>query len=972
MVYRGKTGILLLDPSDITINDIGGGVGTFDGGYPTNVYTPSGTPDNILKTTVQSNLAVSNVLIKTNSAALGSGNITVSSAITWNARTTLMLYAELRLSIDAAITNTNNGINFDAMDFQAFSGTTADQGALIVNAALTTVSGNIILYGTGYDDLGNIANNIGIWIAASISSSGSGSITLTGTGGDGTSGNRGIYTTSAISVVNGNMSLTGVAGNGTTFDNDGIYIGAAVSSSGTGSITLTGTGGAGTSGNYGVNVGSTITAANSAISITGTGGDGSTTGNYGVNIGGAITASLASSVTISGTGGAGTSTNYGIYTTSAISVVNGNMSLTGVGGSDGTAGSNYGIYITTAGLSSSGTGSITLTGTGGAGTASNYGVYLTNTISSTSTGTVTITGTGRGTTTNNYGVYNDGGSGTITSSGDISITGTGANGTSDNYGTYISDAVTATGSASITMNGTGGSGSSVNNHGIYLLGDISVVNGSMSLTGTGNGSGGGSAINNGIYTLTSGTISSSGSGSITLNGTGSSVNADNYGVYLTRPISSTSTGTVTITGTGAGTTSSNIGFTSLLSGTIASSSGNISITGTGANGTSNNYGMYIGATVTATGAASITMNGTGGSGTISNDGVLIVTTISAVTGNITITGTGSGTSGIGVNNNSGTIRTTSSGTLTITGIGAGSSVGISNNSGDTIGGASQTGDITLNADSVDYSSGTFVTGSNLIVQPITAALAIPIGTGGTNYMTAAGLQAVGSSNVHILFIGRSDGTHTITLGDGSGNLTVNTTTWFRGQNFILTEPISSSGNAVTLLGNTANNTVTGANINSIWDLTTANGGLINSVGVRYQNIQNLTGGTADDTFKFYNGGSVSGIVDGGNNSGNTLDYTNYSLPVYIDMTNKTATATGGWNRIQFFLGHIIFPFASEKNQDMFLAERNSDLFRLLSPIFYMENKIAREKLLKDYAPLAINTEYNPFTTSIDEEIENEE
>jgi hypothetical protein len=62
--------------------------------------------------------------------------------------------------------------------------------------------------------------------------------------------------------------------------------------------------------------------------------------------------------------------------------------------------------------------------------------------------------------------------------------------------------------------------------------------------------------------------------------------------------------------------------------------------------------------------------------------------------------------------------------------------------------------------------------------------------------------------------------------------------------------------------------------------------------VTFYGIQNLTGGVDHDTFKFLNGGWVAGNLDGAGGT-NTLHYTSYTDPVFVDRQTGTATGVGG-------------------------------------------------------------------------------
>lgn len=102
-------------------------------------------------------------------------------------------------------------------------------------------------------------------------------------------------------------------------------------------------------------------------------------------------------------------------------------------------------------------------------------------------------------------------------------------------------------------------------------------------------------------------------------------------------------------------------------------------------------------------------------------------------------------------------------------------------------------------------------------------------------------------------------------------------------------------NLVSVTGGSASNTLTGANTANTWDITGNNAGNING-SVTFAAFANLTGGTANDSFVFGNGASVSGTINGGAGT-NGLNYSAYLTGVYVNLLSGVATGTGGITNI---------------------------------------------------------------------------
>jgi len=484
---------------------------------------------------------------------------------------------------------------------------------------VATAEGAISITGIGQ---GSQTNNHGILTIGTIQATGAGTITLNGTGGGGTNSSRGVAISGAVTTNTGNIDLTGVGGTGNSTDNTGILVTATgVISSTSGAIAFDATAGTGTNTNAAIQVqagGSVTTAGN--ISGTALPSSASGTNNYGIYVENtaSVTATGSGTIDLTGTSGMGTLTNQGIRIEGTMTTASGSFTLTGTSQGSGNNNNNSGFASTGTSNVSSTSGDISITGNAGAALGGNHGIILNGSTVSTS-GSVTFigkprTGAGNNTGDLNNGVYLFTGS-TVSSSGStISLTGTGGAGTADsdtNYGILVDSTstvsstggkitldgtggaalgtqhqgvrvqgnVTSNGSIDIEITGTGGAGTT-NNAGIAVSGGtVSAVNGLVTLTGTG-GPTATSTSNVGVRVTNGGTVETTGSGNIVLEGTAAQIaTADNYGIYF-------------ITGANS----------------VTSLNGNVTLTGHGGPGT-NNYAIVLtnGApSVTGTGLLSLT------------------------------------------------------------------------------------------------------------------------------------------------------------------------------------------------------------------------------------------------------------------------------------------------------------------------------------------------------------------------------
>jgi hypothetical protein len=106
---------------------------------------------------------------------------------------------------------------------------------------------------------------------------------------------------------------------------------------------------------------------------------------------------------------------------------------------------------------------------------------------------------------------------------------------------------------------------------------------------------------------------------------------------------------------------------------------------------------------------------------------------------------------------------------------------------------------------------------------------------------------------------------------------------------------SPVGTALSINGGSGNNTLVGSAVDNTWDISGSDSGTLTSSRiagpVSFTSVQNLTGGTAQNSFVFSDGATLSGNLDGGGSG--SLDYSAYSSSVIVDLPLGTATGVGG-------------------------------------------------------------------------------
>jgi hypothetical protein len=117
---------------------------------------------------------------------------------------------------------------------------------------------------------------------------------------------------------------------------------------------------------------------------------------------------------------------------------------------------------------------------------------------------------------------------------------------------------------------------------------------------------------------------------------------------------------------------------------------------------------------------------------------------------------------------------------------------------------------------------------------------------------------------------------------------------------------SLSALPVTFAGGAGTDTLVGPNTANTWNITGSGSGTLDS-SLTFSAVENLTGGTGDDDFKFSAGKAISGKIDGGGGS-NVLDDSAYTSAVTVNLQTSVATgtgtsaATGGFAHIQSLVG----------------------------------------------------------------------
>lgn len=475
------------------------------------------------------------------------------------------------------------------------SAASINPGIELVSSTVESAGGNITLQAAA----GSGTNNAGLEITSStIQTTSGGSVMIAGTGAIGVGRSADEITNSLIQTAgNGNITISGLVGSGI---GSGMNLRGNLIKTINGTVSLTGSGGNASVGNNGIVMNlfganpNVIQTTSGAVELQGDGGVGDF--SNGIRLLSSTIESLgAGTITFHGSGfnsvGAGGNSTGINLLTGTIRSVNGDINLVG-NGAQGPNGFNHGILTQTNSLiESTGAANILLNGTAGtaAGAAggSNVGVDLDSvTIRATaaSTGLISIVGTGAATATESNGRgIQFGPTGALVSSlgsGTITLQGFGASGASECQGVVIqnplSQVLSVSGAISITGSG-GGTGNS--NIGVFILDNAKVQStGSATITINGTSANGASA-SHGVAVTAGGRVESANS-TITISGVTSGGLAGSSGIFMQDGvILATGSGAVALTGGGSGGGLLDISLQSISFLGSSSSTGNLTLTG---------------------------------------------------------------------------------------------------------------------------------------------------------------------------------------------------------------------------------------------------------------------------------------------------------------------------------------------------------------------------------------------------------
>lgn len=174
---------------------------------------------------------------------------------------------------------------------------------------------------------------------------------------------------------------------------------------------------------------------------------------------------------------------------------------------------------------------------------------------------------------------------------------------------------------------------------------------------------------------------------------------------------------------------------------------------------------------------------------------------------------------------------------------------------------------------------------------------LTVSVGGGNYTFADSGETITLTATALAAGWTGSGTNTVTGPTASVTGAITSIDLGNGINTATIQSLNNNVNSLT--GTAGTNTLVGPNAATTWNINTANAGSLPVSGsnVNFSAVQNLTGGSGDDTFVFADAASVAGTIDGGAGT-NTLNYTAYSTPVAVNLGLNVPSLTASLDSSQ--------------------------------------------------------------------------
>ncbi len=824
LAAHGRSGSLLLDPSDITIgvdNDSG-----IDASNPPAPFTIVGTAasSNLKVGTLTGLLGTGDVTVDATVGGAGTGSISVETEVAWNSIHSLTLTAASTISSDTggAIRNAGTG----GLHLKA-------DGAITLNGAVTLAGGSFTVAGTA-----GAATRAASFTAGAITTTGGAGVA----GGAVTIATNGDMSTGVITTRGGAGSNTAGRGlPGGVGSNGGTVLLRAASNGAISTAGIDASGGAGGSGGPA-----------GGVDSAGNGGSGGNAGTITVESFGA-TRGIVASGSLAAQGGVGGSAGIG----------SGGQGGSGGSGNSVTVDSDAGSVGVTDVTSRGG-----LVGTGDAGGAvgTNASIALTAGTGLTVAGALN-TGGGPGTTIGlNFGQA--GGASTL----DLG-----------SAGNLTANAISATGGGGAdTLVFTSNAATTTLANALLTSGATSIALASIE-TATLSGGPGANTIDASAWTggRTATIRPGGGADSITGNGTGTTLVGTNAGstYNVTGPDGGNVDATATfiavgnLTG-GSGADAFNFtAATSALSGNLVGGGGSnsLSLAGLGAAiaiRIDQQAGTATGIGGTFANINAVTGNGANTTlvGTTAGQAYTITGANAGTAGTLAFSGVGSLIAGAGDDSFSfttsgGSLAGTLDGgggtnTLDLGGLGSGTTIAIDQQAGTATGiGGTFSGIGTINGNGANTTITGLAAGQTFRISDADA------GSAGTLGFTNVGSLTGGAGNDNFVFgpngglsgsLAGGGGNNTLDLGARNGTLTVNLQAG-------MATPIAGTIAGITsLVGNGAGTTLVGRNAGQVFTLTNPDKGMVDTFG--FDAVGSLVGGSGADTFTATGTGSLSGSL----------------------------------------------------------------------------------------------------------------